>query len=118
MLRKIAIATAVPLALVCGSAWAMSFDKIDKNNDDRISKDEFLESEVFDRWDNNNDGKLDRNEIGFDWSNVSDFDEDNDGQISQEEFRVYVWSDWDVDENAHLDMFEWDDAGDKGWLDV
>lgn len=118
MYRKARIAAFAVTFCVAGSAYAVTFDSLDQNADDEISKQEFVDSKLFERWDNNDDGKLSEGETAQDWSELKDWDEDDSGYLDDDEFYDNAWSDWDVNDNDYLDDDEWDDASDYGWYDV
>lgn len=119
MYRKLATALAVSTAFIWGSAAAaVPFDSVDKNDNDKISKEELTQSNLFESWDGNNDGKLSEGEAAQHWSKLSDADEDKNGYLNEDEFYIFTWTQFNEDENAHIDNGEWDDAGDAGWFDV
>lgn len=104
-----------------------SFQKVDTNNNDRISKDEFYgyvgDLGVFSSWDSDRDGLLDENEynelgLGENFADYDAWDDDNDGFVDATEAYDHIFSGYDADESGHWENGEWDDAGDAGLFDV
>ena len=73
---------------------ARTFDRVDSNNDGRISRDEFLNPPAadsvewrFDEADRNDDGVVTRREWRGTTANFRDLDRNRDGRVSRDEFQ-------------------------------
>lgn len=118
MQRKITAIAAAVMFGFAGSAFAVTFDSLDKDGDGQVNKEEFVDSGLFSLWDNDNDGKLAEDETAQDWSTISDWDDDDSGYLDEDEFYDNAWSDWDADDDDYLDEDDWDEVDEDGWFDV
>ena len=76
----------------------MTFDSIDENNDDQITKEEFTHSQLFRTWDDNSDGKIARDEIrDYEWAELREYDDDDNDYLDEDEFYDYSWNEWGIE---------------------
>ncbi len=104
------------------AAGSLSFE--DANSDGKVSKDEYQNSlsdaGVYSDWDADNDGLLtdeEFDEAGFD-NDFTAWDADNSDYLDAGEVYDGYFDSFDENENGHWNAGEWDDAGDEGFFDV
>lgn len=122
---KLRITSFIALSLASTMALAASGSSVqDANSDGNISKDEFFGSMsdvgVYSDWDSDNDGLLTEDEFNeLDWDyDFATWDADSNTYLDAGEFYDGYYNSYDEDENGHWDENEWDDAGDGGLFDV
>jgi len=122
MKKLLAVVFLTLFSAALGFASAADFNKVDADNDGRISKKEYLDAgaKAFDKLDKNKDGVLSGNELKK--SNkldaakfIQEEDSNKDGKISREEFTKAAEKRFkylDKDGDAYITQKEWNDVKD------
>lgn len=123
--RKNKLAMAVIVALGSASLLACSPNDADNEVDGSIDKNEFIdrvsEVGVFEEWDVNDDDHLSQQELSqHDEYNLiyKSWDEDGDGQLSEDEFHEGLYTHYDGNNDDSIDQNEWNQAKNAGWMSV
>lgn len=122
MKRILAGALLVLFCAAVGYTAEDNFNKVDANNDGKISKKEYFDAvkRIFDKVDKNKDGVLTRDELkAIDKIDAKKFmkgeDINNDGKISEEEFTRAAEKRFkflDKNNDGFIDQKEWNDVKD------
>lgn len=122
---KTRIITLLAFSLASTMTFAAgSFTYNDGNDDGKISKDEYYgtlsDAGIYSDWDTDNDGLLTEeefDEIGYDYD-FGAWDYDDNEYLDATELYEGYYDTYDEDEDGHWNAGEWDDAGDDGFFDV
>tara|TARA_B100001079_G_scaffold261356_1_gene262417 strand:+ start:673 stop:1044 length:372 start_codon:yes stop_codon:yes gene_type:complete len=120
MLKKLVLTGM--LALSATTVFAASFDQLDNNGDNTITKDEYFGSisdwGTYSDWDVNGDGLIDESEFDdgpFDGT-YTYYDYNNDGYLDSYELYDGVYTSYDANDDGIWNDNEWNMFNEAGFL--